>query len=87
MQRQSSRRPHSTTVQDTVAVCGLAVIFYLMFVSVAASKEPDWPLFWFSAAALVAGIFFYGPCVRAFLDLLDDLRAARDMEDAGRGAD
>jgi hypothetical protein len=85
--RQSSRGPHRATVQDTIAVCGMAAVFYLMFVSVAANKEPDWPLFWFGAAVLVAAFFFFGPCVRALLDWLDDLHAAREMKDIGHGAD
>jgi hypothetical protein len=87
MQRRSSRGPHRTTVQDTIAVCGLAIVFYLMFISVAASREPDWPLFWFGALVLVVGFFFYSPCVNVLLDLLGEARAARDMRDAGRGAD
>jgi hypothetical protein len=74
-------------VEDTLAVCGLAAVFYLMFVSVAASKEPDWPLFWFGAAALVAGFFFFGPCVRVLLDWFDDLRAAREMKEIGHRTD
>jgi len=87
MQRHLSRGLRRATVQDTIAVLGLAVIFYLMLASVVASKEPDWPLFWFALALLACGIIFYDRCARAILDLMDDLQAARNLEDIGRGAD
>jgi hypothetical protein len=87
MRRQSSRASRSTTVQDTVAVLGLSYIFYLMFVSVAASREPDWPMFWFAAAALILGVLFYRPCVRVIQDLLDEQRTHSREERFGTDSD
>jgi hypothetical protein len=88
MERRSFRASRSTTVQDTVAVLGLACVAYLMFASVAASKEPDWPVFWFALAILVLGFFFYGRCACALRDFLEAQHARYGLKDRiGTGAD
>jgi hypothetical protein len=88
MDNQPERGARDATVQDTIGLLGAAFILFVMFSSVAASREPDWPLFWLSLAALLLGIGFYGRCARAIRALLEDMHARRQI--AGRfdaGAD
>jgi hypothetical protein len=88
MERHSPQEPRNTTVQDTVAVLGIACLLCLMFLSVALSREPDWLTFWFALATLVLGFFFYGRCARAIRDFLDEQHILSEWKNRfGGGAD
>jgi hypothetical protein len=70
MHRQSLHPQRRATLRDTLGLAGGALLLYAMVASVAAHREPDWPVFWSALAAFFAWATFYGKCARVVEDFI-----------------